>query len=121
MRSYCILRTGLRGQRGSRGEKGARGLPGICNPQMVERMNLILDSGRERIRSHRNLTLGSGMERIRSRRDRSDGGEEEGEEGVKNMLTTLFGRCVDTVLADDEGSSAFRGELLSNCPAAKSM
>lgn len=78
---------------------------------MVDRISLTLNSGMERTNGRRNLTLDSGMGRIRSRRDRSDSDEEESDASVKNMLTTLFGRCVDAVFADDD-SSAFSGELL---------
>ena len=71
---------------------------------MVDRMNLTSDL---RIRS-----------RGDRRSDRSDGrGEEEEEEGVKNMLTTLFETCVDDVLSgDEEELSAFgnRSEQSSN-------
>lgn len=106
MRLLHINYTGIRGQKGSQGEKGDRGLPGTCSQQMMERINLTSDFG---------------MERIRNRSDRSDGGEEE---GVKDVLTTLFGRCVDAVLTDEEESLAFfgsRSELFSDCPATKSM
>lgn len=89
---YYVINIGIRGQKGSRGEKGARGLPGTCSQQMVERT----------------LQSGDTEERHRSRRsrDRSEG-EEEREEEVKNMLTTLFGTCVNAVLADEDESSAF--------------
>ena len=83
--------VGIKGQKGSRGEKGDRGLPGTCTQQMVDRMNLTSDL---RIRS-----------RGDRRSDRSNGRGEE-EEGVKNMLTTLFETCVDDVLSGDEEESS---------------